>query len=142
MLKNWIKIYLYNIRKNKLFTALNILGLSLGIAGLVFALLYSNDEYSYNAWNPNKDVVFYTVSDVGEDMLWGSSSAPLGKALGASVPQVDEYCYVEGWYNTNVVTYEGKKTMLDKITDAQRNFFSFIPFTFIKGSAETALSPT
>ncbi|WP_417369782.1 ABC transporter permease [Flavobacterium beibuense] len=142
MLKNWIKIYLYNIRQNKLFTALNILGLSLGIAGLVFALLYSNDEYSYNAWNPNKDNVFYTVSDVGEDMLWGSSSAPLGRTLEASVPQVEEHCYVEGWYNNNVVIYEGKKTMLDKITDAQRNFFSFLPFTFIKGSAETALSPT
>ena len=40
MLNNWIKIFLHQIKHNKLFTGLNILGLSIGIAGLIFAILY------------------------------------------------------------------------------------------------------
>ena len=62
MLKNWINIFLYHIKNNKLFTALNVLGLSIGIAGLIFATLYWNDEQSYNEWNPEKENVFQVLS--------------------------------------------------------------------------------
>lgn len=141
MLKNWIKIYLHQVKHNKFFTTLNILGLGMGIAGLIFAILYWNDEYSYNSWNPNKENVFFTVSDLGDDMVWGSSASPLGPALKASVSQVTEYCYLNGWYNSDIFEHEGKKVMLEKITDAQKNFFSFFPFDFIKGSPDTALGP-
>jgi len=46
MLQNWLHIFLFQIKNNKLFTALNVLGLSIGIAGLIFAILYWNDEHS------------------------------------------------------------------------------------------------
>lgn len=56
MLKNWLKIFLYQIKDNKIFTALNILGLSMGIAGLIFAILYWNDEHSYkNVHHSNRE---------------------------------------------------------------------------------------
>ena len=58
MLKNWTNLFIYHIKNNKLFTILNVLGLSIGIAGLIFATLYWNDEHSYNAWNPGKEKVF------------------------------------------------------------------------------------
>jgi putative ABC transport system permease protein len=48
MLKNWLHIFLFHIKNNKLFTVLNVLGLSIGIAGLIFAILYWNEENSYN----------------------------------------------------------------------------------------------
>ena len=65
MLKNWINIFIYHIKNNKLFTALNVLGLSIGIAGLIFAILYWNDEHSYDQWNPNKDNVFLVSQSNG-----------------------------------------------------------------------------
>jgi putative ABC transport system permease protein len=43
MIHNWIKIFI--TKQNKLFSFLNVLGLSIGIAGLIFALLYWNDEH-------------------------------------------------------------------------------------------------
>ena len=58
MLKNWTNPFIYHIRNNKLFTFLNVLGLSIGIAGLIFATLYWNDEHSYNAWNPGRDKIY------------------------------------------------------------------------------------
>jgi putative ABC transport system permease protein len=37
------------------------LGLSIGIAGVIFAILYWNEEQSYDAWNPNKESVFWSL---------------------------------------------------------------------------------
>lgn len=139
MINNWIKIYLYQIKNNKLFTGLNILGLSLGIAGLLFAILYWNDEQSYNAWNPYKDRVFITVNDLGQNRIWGSTPSPLGPTLAATAHEVEDHCYVNTWYNDGVIEYNGKKTLATKITDAQKSFFNFFPFPFVKGSAATAL---
>ena len=142
MLNNWIKIYLYQIKHNKLFTALNVLGLSMGIAGLVFAILYWNDEHGYNAGNPGKDNTFFIVSDLGEDKVWGASAAPLGLHIPDAIPEIQEFCYMNSWYDSDVISYNGKKEVVDKITDAQKNFFSFFPFEFIKGNPETALDVT
>jgi putative ABC transport system permease protein len=142
MIKNWIKIFLHHVKNNKLFTALNIFGLSLGIAGIVFAILYWNDEHAYNAWNPGKDNTFFIVSDLGEDKVWGATTAALGPVIPAELPQIAEHCYMSGWYNSNIVKGNGKKILSQKVADAQANFFSFYPYPFIKGNPKTALSPT
>lgn len=81
MLKNWISTFFYHIKNNKLFTALNVLGLSIGIAGLIFAILYWNDEQSYDQWNPNKDNVFLVANQMDPTTFWASSSAPIGAAI-------------------------------------------------------------
>jgi putative ABC transport system permease protein len=48
--------------KNKLFSFLNVLGLSIGIAGVIFAILYWNEEQSYDdTWNPNKEMLFWSL---------------------------------------------------------------------------------
>lgn len=141
MIRNWLKIYLYHIKENKLFTFLNIFGLSIGIAGLIFGLLYWNDEQSYNADNPGREDIFFTVSDLGEDKVWGSSSDALGPAL-VSIPQVKSYCYTSGWYNSNILKGGGKKVLAEKVIDAQASFFDFFPFPFVKGNGKTALTPS
>jgi putative ABC transport system permease protein len=138
MLKNWLHIFLYQIKNNKLFTALNVLGLSIGIAGLIFAILYWNDEQSYNAWNPNKDKVFQSISQVAPDMYWASNVAALKTYFEKDFPELEAYCYLENWYYEELVQYKSKKEIL-KITDSQNNFFEFFPFPFVKGSAKTAL---
>lgn len=142
MIKNWIKIFVYQVKNNKFFTALNLLGLSLGIAGLIFAILYWNDEHSYNAWNPNKDNTYFVISDLGPDMVWGASAAPLGPRIAAEIPEVTEHCYTNTWYLNDVIAFNGKKELASKIIDAQPNFFNFFPFKFIKGRPGTALTPT
>ncbi|WP_116787717.1 ABC transporter permease [Flavobacterium psychrotrophum] len=142
MVKNWIKIFIYQIKNNKFFTALNLLGLSLGIAGLIFAILYWNDEHSYNAQNPNKDNSYLVVSDLGPGMIWGASAAPLGPRIAAEIPEVTEHCYMNTWYLNDVIAYNGKKEVATKIIDAQPNFFNFFPAKFIKGNPQTVLTPT
>ena len=137
MLKNWIKIFLYTVKNNKFFTALNIFGLSLGIAGLVFAILYWNDEHAYNAWNPEKEKVFQVINDIDQDLLWPTNVAPLGNYL-PEIPEIEAFCYLNNWYFDEFVAYGQKKEQL-KILDSQKNFFSFFPYEFISGNIKTAL---
>ncbi|WP_159799475.1 ABC transporter permease [Flavobacterium sp. MK4S-17] len=142
MLKNWFKIFLYNVKNNKLFTSLNILGLSIGIAGLIFAMLYWNEEHSYNSWIEDKDRTFQVTNDLGDLNLdiWSTNLAATGELLQASSDDLESYCYVNDWYSGEIISYKGNKIICSKITDAQKNFFSFIPFEFIKGNPKTALS--
>jgi putative ABC transport system permease protein len=138
MLKNWLHIFLFQIKNNKLFTALNVLGLSIGIAGLIFAILYWNDEHSYNAWNPEKEKVFESISKVSEDDYWASNVAAFEPYFKKDFPELDTYCYFDNWYFEEIIQYQNKKEIV-KITDAQKTFFEFFPFTFIKGTAQSAL---
>lgn len=139
MLKNWINIFIYHIKNNKLFTALNVLGLSIGIAGLIFAILYWNDEQSYDQWNPNKDHVFLLTNQMDPTTYWASSSAPIGSAIKELSPEVDSYCYLSGDYSDEIIRFKNKKVQSNKILAAQKNFFHYFPYTFIEGNSKTAL---
>ncbi|WP_129746784.1 ABC transporter permease [Flavobacterium anhuiense] len=139
MLKNWTNIFIYHIKNNKFFTTLNILGLSIGIAGLIFAILYWNDEHAYDQWNPEKDKIFIAMNDFGGGNIWTTNSPIPGKMLNATTSYLDKYCYFRVNYTTETIQYKGKIELVDKIFSAERSFFSFFPFEFIQGSAKTAL---
>ncbi|QLC64976.1 ABC transporter permease [Flavobacterium sp. LPB0248] len=140
MLKNWTNIFVYHIKNNKFFTALNILGLSIGIAGLIFAILYWNDEHSYDQWNPEKDKIFIAMNDFGGGNIWTTNSPIPGRMLNATTSYLDKYCYFRVNYTTETIQYNGKIELVDKIFSAERSFFSFFPFEFIQGNAKTAFS--
>lgn len=139
MLKNWFNIFLYQIKNNKLFTALNIFGLSLGIAGLVFAILYWNDEHSYNKWNPEKENVFLSITDIGDGTKWASNVAGFEPYLQKDFPELEDYCYFENWYEKEAIKTKGHKIVAN-ISAVQANFFSFFPFEFIKGNGKNAVA--
>ena len=137
MLKNWINIFVYHITHNKVFNILNTLGLSIGIAGLIFAILYWNDEYNYNAWNPEKDKVYKVVVEINKGEYWDNMPEPVGSMMG---DVVESYMYSNDSYQSDVFYVNNKKVEIDKIYDTQANFFDFFPFPFIEGNAKTALS--
>ncbi|WP_026704621.1 ABC transporter permease [Flavobacterium soli] len=139
MLKNWFNIFIYQIKNNKLFTALNVLGLSLGMAGVGFAILYWNDEHSYDAWNPEKDKVFLSITSVGNNIKWASNVAGFEPYFKKDFPELEEYCYFENWYEKEVLKTLNRKTIAN-VSAVQDNFFSFFPFDFIEGNAKNAVA--
>ncbi|MBF4473352.1 ABC transporter permease [Flavobacterium sp. HJJ] len=138
MLKNWTNIFIYHLKNNKLFTALNVLGLSIGIAGLIFATLYWNDEQSYNDWNPEKDNVFQVLTDIGEDRIWSNAPVTFNPFL-KDDPNIEKMMYCENWYESPLYKYNGKKIIIKKLFNAQNNFFDFFPFEFVQGNPKTTL---
>ncbi|PBI94284.1 Macrolide export ATP-binding/permease protein MacB [Flavobacterium sp. ACN2] len=139
MLKNWINIFIYQLKHNKLFSILNILGLSIGIAGLIFATLYWNDEYSYDKWNPSKDKTFIVMNNVRKGNIFATNSAITAPLLKSSTPYVENYCYFTDYYSKETIQYNGKTEIVDKIFSAQKSFFSFFPYQFKYGNPNTVL---
>ena len=107
MLKNWINIFLYHIKNNKLFTALNVLGLSIGIAGLIFAILYWNDEQSYDQWNPGKEQVHQVINQLSTDDIWAYNTVPFGFTSKALIPEIESICFFTSNYDGGIVQYNG-----------------------------------
>ncbi len=140
MILNWIKIFIYHLKQNKLFSFLNVLGLSIGIASVIFAILYWNDEQSYNSWNPNKENVFLVANQMSENTFWASSSAPIGAAIKEKSSEVASYCYLSGNYESDLIRFKNKKVQSSKIVLAQKIFFEFFPFEFVEGNQKSALA--
>lgn len=138
MLKNWINIFLYHLKNNKLFTALNVLGLSIGIAGLIFALLYWNDEQSYDEWNTEKDNVYQVLIQLSDMPIWSECSFFL-KPILAKDPNIESILYADSWYQKDKIIYNGRKIFETKIINVENNFFSFFPFKIIRGDVISGL---
>lgn len=138
MLRNWINIFIYQIKSNRLFTALNILGLSIGIAGLIFALLYWNDEQNYNAWNPEKDKVYQVLVQLTDTPVRGEHTVRLKTYLEKD-SNVEKFVFADNWYQKNKIIYKGKKEFTDKIINVENGFLSVFPFKIIQGNGVSAL---
>ncbi|MBC5838336.1 ABC transporter permease [Flavobacterium muglaense] len=139
MLYNWIKIFIYHLKQNKLFSFLNVLGLSIGIAGLVFATLYWNNEHSYDVWNPNNENVYQVLNQMGpQKEIWASNSTPFGLACKATIPEIESICFFGNRYDGGLLKYKSKKLIVKKAVISDEEFFNIFPFPIVKG-AKTAI---
>lgn len=140
MIFNWFKIFIYHLRQNKLFSLLNVLGLSIGIAGVIFAILYWNNENAYDQWNPEKENSYQVLNKIGgTGNTWASSSIPFGETCKATIPEITNICFFFSWYNEDLIKYQDKKIFDKKITIADSSFFDFFPFPIIKGAKTNIL---
>ncbi|MCC9062805.1 ABC transporter permease [Flavobacterium piscisymbiosum] len=140
MIFNWFKIFIYHLKQNKLFSFLNVLGLSIGIAGVIFAILYWNNENSYDQWNPEKKNVYQVLNKIGATGdIWASSSIPFGVTCKATIPEIESICFFDGWYYEEVIKYQNQKWMGKKIIVADYDFFDIFPFPIVKGAKKDIL---
>ncbi|MCP2026708.1 putative ABC transport system permease protein [Flavobacterium sp. HSC-32F16] len=140
MIFNWFKIFIYHLKQSKLFSFLNVLGLSIGVASVIFAILYWNNEHSYDQWNPEKENVYQVLNVIGgTGDTWATSSIPFGQTCKATIPEIEQICFMNDWYNEAVIKYQNKKLIDKKIMVSDNNFFNFFPFPIIKGAKKDIL---
>ncbi|WP_264552610.1 ABC transporter permease [Flavobacterium sp. N2038] len=140
MISNWFKIFIYHLKQNKLFSFLNVLGLSIGIASVIFAILYWNNEQAYDQWNPEKENIYVVLNKIGTTGdIWATSSIPFGETCKATIPEIDKICFLYNWYDDGVVKFKNQIILDKKITLTDENFFDFFPFEIIKGNKNDVL---
>ncbi|MGN7809046.1 ABC transporter permease [Flavobacterium sp. 22076] len=140
MIFNWFKIFIYHLKQSKLFSFLNVLGLSIGISGVIFAILYWNNEHAYDQWNSEKENVYQVLNGMGKTGdIWTTSTIPFGMACKATIPEIDQICFLNDWYSQGVIKYQNKKVIDKKITVSDNNFFDFYPFPILKGAKKDIL---
>ena len=141
MFKNYFKTAWRNIRKNKLFSAINILGLSIGIATCFIIMLYVQDELSYDRFNEKADRIYriaFKANINGGKILEGNVMPPVAAVLKNDYPEVEEATRLNLNGDTKI-TYNNKTFKESKLAIVDSNFFSVFTLPFIKGSSKTAL---
>ena len=61
MLKNYLKVALRNIIRHKIYYSLNILGLGLGMAFLIFTLIHNSLQFGFDRFHENADNIYSVV---------------------------------------------------------------------------------
>jgi putative ABC transport system permease protein len=64
MFKNYLKVALRNLWKNKAFSAINIVGLSAGLAVCLLIVLYVKDELGYDKYNAQAENIYRLDADI------------------------------------------------------------------------------
>ncbi len=135
MILNYIKIFIYHLKQNKLFSFLNVFGLSIGIAGVIFAILYWNNEHAYDSWNPEKENVYQVLNKIGTTGdTWASSSAPFGETCKATIPEIEEISFMNFDYEGGLLKYKDQKLFIKKGIVSDNGYFSMFPFPIVKGA--------
>ena len=92
MFKHYFKAALKGLNKNKGFTAINIVGLSIGIAACLLIVLYVVNELSYDKYNINGNRIYRITENArlnGNENSWASTEKPLKEAL-TSLPEIEK----------------------------------------------------
>ncbi|HTD98257.1 MAG TPA: ABC transporter permease [Mucilaginibacter sp.] len=93
MIKNYIKTAYRSLLKNKGFTAINVLGLSVGLATCLLIVFYVVDELSYDKYNTKADRIYRVSLEAGLNGhagLYATSEGPLKDALKDNFPEIEK----------------------------------------------------
>ncbi len=141
MIKNYFKIAFRKLWRNKGFSAINIIGLAIGIATCLIIMLFVNNELSYDRYNEKADrmVAIYFQGNVqGEKMNEGSVMPPVAQTLKADFPEVEAATRLRD-YGTPKLIYGAKSFKDDAFAFVDSNFFEVFTLPLIEGNAKTAL---
>jgi putative ABC transport system permease protein len=149
MIRNYIKTAYRSLKKNKGFTVLNVLGLSVGLATCLLIVFYVVDESSYDRYNTNADRIFRVTEFVrlnGSEASYAPTEAPLLPVLKSSLPQIEKTAMLlptSSLYLSPAKYYikKGNNNIQEKnVVYAESGLFDVFTLPMIQGNPATALS--
>ena len=141
MLRNYFKVALRNILKYKFFSAINILGMTIGIVSCLLLVLYVADELSFDRFHKNADRLYQLGLHgklAGQDIRTATTAPPIAATLVAEIPEIEAATRLAN-FNETTVRYEDKTFLEKRFMVADSNFFEFFTFRLLEGDAKTCL---
>lgn len=141
MLKNYFLVVIRNLRRNKVFSLINIVGLALGMACSLLILLWIKDERNMDKFNKNSTRLFSVYERQYFDNkvdAFHSTPGVLADEMKRVLPEVQ---YASGFAWNDLSTFQvGDHIMQESGNHAGRDFFKMCSFKLLAGNAATALS--
>ncbi len=133
MIANYLKVALRNILRNKLYSFINIAGLSISLALVLLIASYAQFEMSMNKFNKNYDRIY----KVGK----GNTPAPVADLIKSNFPQIKDAARIESFRTTSVTMKYGDKVMTVKnIIFSDPDFFDIFTFPALRGDPRAAMT--
>jgi len=148
MIKNYLLTALRNLRHNKLFSLINVLGLSIGISAALVIYLIVHYEFSFEQFRPAKDRIYRVVTDMkmsGDAIENSGVAEPLPEAIRREATGVETVTalYI-GHPMVSIPAAKGKPAVFKSqknFTFADNDYFTLFPegYRWLAGSPKTAL---
>ncbi len=141
MFTNYLLSAIRNFRKNKFYSLINILGLSLGITASAFILLYITEELGYDKHFKDHKTIYRLESDFSinnKHDRFAVTSIPLGPAFKIEMPEVQSYARFLPNENM-VLKYEDKEFYEKRVYFADSTAPVMFSLNFIEGDPATSL---
>ena len=142
MFKNYFKVALRNLWKNKAFSAINIIGLASGLAVCLLIVLYVVNELSYDKYNVNADRIYRLDADIyfnNTSAIFAVAPDPLALTLKREYPVVEEMTRVN--YQSDILIKKGNENVPDRdAAYVDSTFFKVFTIPMVAGNPTTALT--
>jgi ABC-type antimicrobial peptide transport system permease subunit len=140
MLKNFFKVTFRNLWRSKSFSAINIIGLSIGMASALLIGVWITNELSVDTSYSNKDRLYLMYSretDNGQLDAWAMTPSPLVAELKKDYPEVEDASKKRTVYFLMTV---GEKHLNQEGIFVDSGFLSMFHFPLLQGNEQTALT--
>lgn len=143
MLKNYLKTSWRALSKNKAFTIINILGLTIGMISFMMISLYVQHEYDYDQFHTQKDNIYrlkqnrYNKGELTTE--WAAGCTGVGPALKNNFPEVKEF--VRLTKSNALVAFQDKVFREDHAYYANSAFFKVFSIPILKGDTSVLSKP-
>lgn len=141
MIKNLLLVALRNFRKDKWYSLLNVLGLTIGIAFSLFLIFYIVDELNYDRYHDKADRIYRVVSYAQEPEVhhkFAFTQFPFGPQVKKDFPEVEES--VRFVNRERTLFKSGDQSFFEtKIYYVDSNFFRMFTHKVVQGNAAKAL---
>ncbi|QQL51453.1 ABC transporter permease [Mucilaginibacter ginkgonis] len=146
MLKNYFKVALRNIAARKLFSFINVLGLSIGISAALVIYLIVEHDLSFDKFHSDRHRIYRVVSNfiyMGNPGYNRGVSMPLPDAIAAEIPEVAKLTHYYTWdFDVTIPNTAGnaKFKAVENIVFTDKRYFGLFKYKWLAGNMNTALS--
>jgi len=141
MIRNYIITALRVFKKQKTYSFINILGLSVGLASAVLIGIYIIDELSYDRHVKDADRIFRVgITEVfqGKEIWYTGVAAPVGETMRKEIPEVETTVRIADW-SDHIVKLQDKAFVEKRVILADSNFFEFFGYSLVMGNSKECL---
>ncbi|NBB19921.1 FtsX-like permease family protein [Runella sp. CRIBMP] len=149
MLKNYLETTLRNLRAKRVYTTLNILGLSVGMASGLLIFLFISHHLSTDRHHQKFNRIYRIVTDLhledGSVEYYPEAPLPMARAFRADFPQIEQAAYLkmnrELTVSVLLPNQSAPKRFLELNTTAlvESELFDILDYQWLKGNQKTAL---
>ena len=143
MFKNYFKTAFRTLFKNKLYTTLNVAGLTFGISCLLLIGLYVFDELTFDEQHSRADRIYRVIEHKninGEQTITAAAGNKLAEESKKKIPGVENTTRIQRMGRANILTPDNPSNFFQEtVTAADENFFEVFDFPLLYGNNRTAL---
>lgn len=140
MFRNFLKVTFRNFRKYKLYTFINIIGLSVALAFCILLFKYIQIESSYDSFHENGENIyrFVTSTHRGDEIDYSSlSPIQLGPTVADEIPEIKRFTRL---LNYTTVVKANENAFYETLLFADPDILNMFSFEIVRGDPETSLS--